>query len=122
MIIKSNFTICSICLKEKQLTFEHIIPESLGGMLKSDIQCADCNNKKLGSKLVSKAKKTYTIRLAISYLRNKLPKLFKQIEEGQKHTARKDDDTTSDSVFKKGTLKSKAKKGTSKNAAITKTT
>ncbi len=48
MRIQSNFKICSICLKEKELSFEHIIPESLGGILESDIQCADCNNRKLG--------------------------------------------------------------------------
>lgn len=110
MRIQSSFKKCSICLEEKALTFEHIIPESLGGILEADIQCADCNNKKLGSKLVSKAKKTYTIRLAIKYLKNKLPKLFKQIEEGQEYIARKNDNSTSAVVIKDGILKSKAEK------------
>jgi len=110
MRIKSNFKICSICLKEIELTFEHIIPESLGGILESDIQCADCNNKNLGSKLVSKAKRTYTIRLAISYLRKNLPKLFKKIEEGQEYLAHKIDKTTSEAVLKDGKIKSKAEK------------
>ena len=110
MRIQSNFKICSICLEEKELTFEHIIPESLGGILETDIQCADCNNKKLGSKLVSKAKKTYTIRLAVNYLKNNLPKLFKQIEEGQEYIARKNDTTTSEAVIKDGVIKSKAEK------------
>ncbi len=110
MRIKSNFKICSICLKEKELTFEHIIPESLGGFLESDIQCADCNNRKLGSGLVSKAKRTHTIRLAINYLKNNLPKLFESIEEGQEYIAQKSDNTTSEAVFKNGKIKSKAEK------------
>lgn len=110
MKIKSNFKICSICLKEKELTFEHIIPESLGGILEADIQCADCNNNTLGSKLVSKAKRTYTIRLAINYLKNNLPKLFKKIEEGQEYIARKNDKTTTEAVLKNGKIKSKAEK------------
>jgi hypothetical protein len=111
MRIRSNFKICSICLKEKELTFEHIIPKSLGGILESDIQCADCNNKMLGSKLVSKAKRTYTIRLAINSLKNNLPKLFNKIEEGQEYIAHKIDKTTSDAVLKDGKIKSKAEKG-----------
>lgn len=110
MRLKSNFKLCSICLEEKELTFEHIIPESLGGILESDIQCADCNNRKLGSKLVSKAKRTYTIRLAINYLSKNLPKLYKQIEEGQEYIARKIDDTTSEAILKDGKIKSKAEK------------
>ncbi|MCZ6702561.1 MAG: hypothetical protein O6940_05915 [Ignavibacteria bacterium] len=110
MRIKSNFKICSICLKEKELTFEHIIPESLGGILEADIQCADCNNRKLGSKLVSKAKRTYTIRLAINYLKNNLPKLFNNMEEGQEYIARKIDKTTTEAVLKNGKIKSKAEK------------
>jgi len=110
MRIKSNFKVCSICLKEKELTFEHIIPESLGGILESDIQCADCNNRRLGSELVSKAKKTFTIRLAINNLKTKLPKLFKEIEEGQGYIAHKIDQTTSEAVLRNGKIKSKAEK------------
>ncbi|MCJ7554889.1 MAG: HNH endonuclease [Ignavibacteriaceae bacterium] len=110
MRIQSNFKICSICLKEKELTFEHIIPESIGGILESDIQCSDCNNRKLGSKLVSKAKRTYTIRLAINYLKNNLPKLFNKIEKGQVYIARKNDNTITEAVLKNGKIKSKAEK------------
>ena len=110
MRLKSNFKLCSICLEEKELTFEHIIPESLGGFIESDIQCADCNNRKLGSKLVSKAKKTYTIRLAINYLKKKLPRLYKEIEEGQEYIAHKIDKTTSEAVLRNGRIKSRAEK------------
>ncbi|MBL1213733.1 MAG: hypothetical protein HND52_10290 [Ignavibacteriae bacterium] len=109
MRIQSSFKKCSICLEENELSFEHIIPESIGGLLEADIQCVDCNSS-LGSKLVSKVKQTYTIRLAINYLQKILPKLFIKIEEGQKYIARKNDDTTTSAVLKKGKIKSKAEK------------
>lgn len=112
MKIKSNFQLCSICLEQKELTYEHIIPESLGGILEADIQCADCNNNKLGSKLVSKAKRTYTIRLAINHLRHNLPRLYNRIEEGQDYIAHKKDKTTSEAILKNGRIKSKAEKST----------
>ncbi len=110
MKIKSNFQLCSICLEEKELTYEHIIPESLGGILEADIQCADCNNNKLGSKLVSKAKRTYTIRLAINYLKHNLPKLYNKIEEGQEYIAHREDKTTSEAILRNGKIKNKAEK------------
>jgi HNH endonuclease len=104
----SGFNKCSICLSEEKLTFEHIIPESLGGFLKVDIQCAKCNNDDLGRKLVSKAKRTYTVRLAIRYLKNELPELFQSIEEGQEYSVRRSDDISTTAFFKHGTIVSKA--------------
>ncbi len=108
MRVPVGFKKCSICLDEGSLTFEHIIPESIGGFLEADIQCANCNNNRLGSKLVSKTKLTYTIRLAIRALKKDLPKLFKKIEEGQLYSATRSDDTVTTAFFKKGAIVSKA--------------
>ncbi|MCB1809941.1 MAG: HNH endonuclease [Candidatus Competibacteraceae bacterium] len=36
--------ICYLCCAERELTAEHILPQSLGGVLKERIYCADCNN------------------------------------------------------------------------------
>jgi len=85
MRIESSFDKCSICLKTVPLTWEHIIPESLGSTLESNIQCKSCNDN-LGSKLISKAKTNYPIRLAISSLKKDLPSLYASIEEGQEYT------------------------------------
>lgn len=108
MKVSSGFNKCSICQSEGKLTFEHIIPESLGGFLESDLQCAKCNNDKLGSKLISKAKRTYTIRLAIRALKGELPDLFKSIEEGQEYSAKRSDDTNTTAYFKNGEIVCKA--------------
>lgn len=108
MKVPSGFNKCSICLTEGALTYEHIIPESLGGFLEADLQCAKCNNDVLGSKLVSKAKRTYTIRLAIHALKKELPSLFESIEEGQVYSAKRSDETITTAFFKKGQIVSKA--------------
>ncbi|MFC1555256.1 HNH endonuclease, partial [candidate division KSB1 bacterium] len=103
----SKLTKCNICLKEKALTWEHIIPESLGGTLQSNIQCVDCNST-LGSELIASAKKTHPIRLAILSLQNVIPDLFKSIEEGQWYTNLKDIGKTDRLIYKDGNLKTYA--------------
>lgn len=103
----SGFYKCSICLNEEKLTFEHIIPESIGGFLEVDLQCAKCNSE-LGNNLVFKAKRTYTIRLAIRALRDELPKLFKSIEEGQEYSVKRSDDTIATALFKNGKVVTKS--------------
>lgn len=108
MRVPVGFNKCSICLDEEKLSFEHIIPESIGGFLEADIQCTKCNNDRLGSKLVAKAKQTYTIRLAIRALKKELPELFKSIEEGQLYSATRADETVTTAFFKKGEIVSKA--------------
>jgi len=104
MKLPSNFNSCSICLREIELTWEHIIPESIGGSLESDIQCSDCNNT-LGTKIVSKAKQNYPVRLAIRSLRTTLPALFNAIEEGQLYTGIDTEGEAENLLFKRGTLK-----------------
>lgn len=105
-----GFDKCTLCLSQDKLTYEHIIPESIGGFLKVDLQCAKCNNERIGSRLLPKAKKILPIRLAIRSLKNKLPELHIAIEEGQQYTAKSSDDSITTAFLKKGEILSKAGK------------
>jgi HNH endonuclease len=76
---------CIICLKtEREFTNEHVIPESLGGILQCDFLCKDCNSK-LGGTFEAKAKCDPAVRRAISALQTELPALYASIEKGQSH-------------------------------------
>jgi HNH endonuclease len=110
MKTSSGFSKCTICLKDNELTYEHIIPKSIGGFFEADLQCADCNNNKLGAKLLPKAKKIFTVRMAIRALKKKLPDLYKSIEEGQEYTAKSSDNSVAVALYKKGKIVSKANK------------
>lgn len=44
--------ICYLCKENKDLTMEHIIPQAIGGFLKSSIYCSSCN-KNLGREVDS---------------------------------------------------------------------
>lgn len=112
-----GFDKCTLCLSQDKLTYEHIIPESIGGFLQVDLQCAKCNNERIGSKLIPKAKKILPIRLAIRSLKNKLPDLYNTIEEGQQYTARSSDDSVTTAFLKKGEIIQKA--GKDKNGVVT---
>jgi hypothetical protein len=105
-----GFDKCTLCLSQDKLTYEHIIPESIGGFLEVDLQCAKCNNERVGSKLVPKAKRILPIRLAIRSLKHKLPSLYNTIEEGQEYTAKSSDDSIQTAFLKKGEIISKARK------------
>jgi hypothetical protein len=109
MKIPTCFDRCTICLEEKPLTREHIIPESVGGTLEADLQCKDCNSG-LGSRVVSQARKDPTIRFAIRSLRYQLPQLYHTMEEGQLYTAVDDDGQTVSAKLRDGRLKTRAQK------------
>lgn len=108
MKIESNFEKCSICLESKSLTYEHIIPESLDGIIQCNTQCEECN-KNLGSTIVSTAKKVYSVRLTVNYLKNILPNLFMDVEKGQLYTGINEPGDTSELIFKKGKLRTRTK-------------
>ena len=36
---------CFACKKNRVLTAEHIVPQALGGRLKADLYCKECNEK-----------------------------------------------------------------------------
>ncbi|MGH7799574.1 MAG: HNH endonuclease [Thermodesulfobacteriota bacterium] len=88
MKIDFDFYKCIYCLENDADSWEHIIPESIGGRLEAKILCTDCNNEKLGSKLISKVKTDPSIRLAIRKLKNDIPGLFEAIENNQIYIAK----------------------------------
>ncbi len=79
---------CIACLSrptgtaEAFFTEEHIIPRALGGELTWYALCKQCNDR-FGHTFEKRAKTDPAIRLAIHKLRNVLPDLFGDIEEGQ---------------------------------------
>lgn len=73
-----------MCLQNSKLSNEHVIPQSLGGILCSNFLCESCNDN-FGHKIESKAKADPAIRLAISNLQTELPDLYAAMEEGQKY-------------------------------------
>jgi HNH endonuclease len=73
---------CILCLKTKPLSIEHIIPESIGGVLTSSILCQDCNSH-LGSEIEACIRSDPTIRLAANYLSEVNSSLALKLEKGQ---------------------------------------
>ena len=64
-----TFGKCIFCLEEKELTKEHIVPESIGGSLEIEAVCADCN-----STIGTKAEGAFINSLLMS-----LPRFFNKI-------------------------------------------
>lgn len=72
--------------------------------------CANCNNKYLGSKLVSKVKADPSIRLAVTNLKGEIPDLFDSIEHNQGYVAKDDDNRLIKLKYKKAKLEIIAQK------------
>lgn len=87
MNIDLEFDKCIYCLENKADTWEHIIPESIGGRLQLNILCSKCNSE-LGSRLISKVKEDPSIRLAIHNLKQDIPDLFESMEHNQIYMAK----------------------------------
>jgi hypothetical protein len=84
MQVQWNTRRCILCLgSDKPMTVEHIIPESIGGVLTSNFLCKNCNDA-LGFDLDASAKKDPTVRLASQHLNHQIPHLTCSIEEGQR--------------------------------------
>jgi len=67
---------------ESELSQEHLIPESIGGLLTSDFLCRSCNST-FGHEIESAAKSDPSIRLAVRNLSAEIPALAEKIEEKQ---------------------------------------
>ena len=104
MKIDFIFNNCILCLKNPPDSFEHIIPESLGGKLKALILCKKCNND-FGSKLISKVKKDPSIRIAVQNLKNEIPDLLKSVEESQIYVGKDTNSNFVNYVLKNSKLK-----------------
>jgi len=87
MKIEFDFDKCIYCLENNADSWEHIIPESIGGRLKAKILCTDCNSK-LGSTLISKVKIDPHVRLAVRELKREIPELFEALENNQIYFAK----------------------------------
>ena len=91
MKIAFDFDKCVYCFKNPVASWEHIIPDIIGGKLKAKLLCRNCNNE-LGSKLISKIKTDPSIRLAVKNLKNEIPELFETIEKNQIYNAKDKND------------------------------
>ncbi len=82
MNINWKGNLCLLCLKEKELSCEHLIPSSIGGILTSSFICKECNSL-LGSDVEAWIRSDPTIRLASDNLRDVIPSLSAKLEMNQ---------------------------------------
>lgn len=71
--------------KEGSLSEEHLIPESIGGVLTSHLLCTRCNSTQ--GRYEADLKRDPAVRLVIGNLKSQLPDLFRSISEGQQFLA-----------------------------------
>jgi len=109
MKIKFDFDKCILCVRNPADSWEHIIPESIGGRLQIQLLCSSCNND-LGSKLISKVKTDPSIRLAVRNLKDEIPRLFETIENHQVYVARDKNNTSIKLKYKNSKLETIAHK------------
>lgn len=82
---------CILCCREGcstetgRLTKEHLIPESVGGVLTSHFLCKPCNDT-LGQ-YEADLKKDPALRLVVGNLKGQLPEIFRRISEKQEFVA-----------------------------------
>lgn len=77
---------CIVCLAQKDLTVEHIIPRQIGGRLTARFLCKPCNDQ-LGHRVEADVRADPSIRLAAENLQDQIPDLAKAIREGQTYVA-----------------------------------
>lgn len=75
---------CILCLEDRPLSFEHLIPASIGGKLTAGFLCKECNSD-LGAEIEANIRFSPEIRMAILCLKKELPKLYDSIEAGQEY-------------------------------------
>ena len=80
---------CIVCLEERPLCVEHLIPRALGGILTSRFLCQGCNSG-FGHGAEATVKLDPSIRTAIDRLRDEIPGLARELTEGQLHRTRGD--------------------------------
>lgn len=77
---------CILCLGQRDLTVEHIIPRQVGGRLTARFLCKLCNDQ-LGYRVEADVRADPSIRLAAQNLQDEIPDLAKAIREGQPYIA-----------------------------------
>lgn len=88
MKLPRSFEVCIACLNATPFpggavwSNEHIIPAALGGNLTCEFLCKTCNDR-FGHTFEKRARTDPAIRLSVIKLKQRLPRLFDAIEDGQ---------------------------------------
>jgi len=80
MELNTDFPLCILCKGNPPGDPEHIIPEFIGGKLRARILCNQCNHY-LGSSLISKLPQDSSFWLAVQYLQNDIPGIYKSFDK-----------------------------------------
>jgi hypothetical protein len=88
-----DFNKCILCKDAPADSWEHVIPESIGGRLELQCLCRACNNE-MGAELVSKIKTDPMLRLALDALRADIPKVVDRALSGTRIVATNSDGET----------------------------
>jgi len=83
MKVPTQLQKCIICCERPIDTWEHILPESVGGRLQARILCGTCNSE-VGSEIEADIKSDASIRLAIEHLKRELPDLYGKMQNHQR--------------------------------------
>ena len=87
MKIKWEHLQCIVCLGQGPLTKEHVIPDSIGGILTSNFLCKGCNDR-FGAGFEAKARLAPELRKAASGLDEPLSELKEKLEIGARYTSK----------------------------------
>lgn len=108
MLVDSEFEKCILCTEKPPDSREHVIPACVGGTLEALILCASCNSQ-FGTDFVSQLKRDPSIRMAVQNLRDRIPELARQFEEGLDFVAESVDGTAVMASRKRGKWKTRAR-------------
>lgn len=117
MRIEFPFERCILCLERPADSWEHLLPQCIGGRLQLKFLCTECNNT-LGSKLVSALRSDPGVKVSVKALRDTLPVLYQAFQEGQVYHAEMNDGSILSATYRKGKLR--VIPGPGKNGAVIK--
>src|SRR6266852_6594325 len=109
MLVDPQFGGCILCVERPPDSQEHIIPACIGGTLQALILCTPCNSQ-FGADFVGELKREPSIRMAVWHLRDRIPELATQIEEGLNFVAEGAGGTTVVASRRQGRWKTKTRK------------
>jgi hypothetical protein len=108
MKVQTHRQKCIICCRKPADTWEHILPESIGGRLQAKILCSTCNSE-VGSEIEADIKSNASIRLAIEHLKTELPDLYREMQERQRFIGKDSQGRKVEMYCKKGKIRVCAK-------------
>lgn len=101
MKIEWNHSRCIVCLGSDGLTVEHVIPESLGGILTGSFLCRRCNSR-FGLGFEAGARLAPELRKAASGLGDDLSELKEKLERGAQYQSQFEEQTHKSKLRKDG--------------------